>query len=46
VKIALALNAEKEFEQLFPAPMAETLNEWIGEASGSGYGNHEIQAGH
>lgn len=27
VKIAFALNAEKEFEQLFPAPMAETLNE-------------------
>ena len=32
VKIAFALNAETEFEQLFPAPMAETLNEWIGES--------------
>ena len=32
VKIAFALNAEKEFEQLFPAPMAETLTDWIGES--------------
>lgn len=32
VKIAFVLDAEKEFGQLFTAPMAETLTDWIGES--------------